>query len=237
MSANRYFIDQRLEEGETLELQGKEFRHAQLVMRRETGNSVALVNGRGQLAQARVLENRKTSIVLKIEQSVIVAPPKHELILVQGIVRWEALCWIVEKATEIGVTQIGFAGQKDSTISPSRLQRLRNIAIAAIKQSNNLHLPRIGPEQMWNAWTFSASTQIFCANPLGPKLVDHSNLALDGDCALLIGPEKGFSKDDLTYFSTLNVKSTWLSAHTLRSETAAICGLFLLKIAQERFKL
>ena len=224
MPAYCYFREGDLTPQTRVMLTGAEGHHATRVMRRSRGDEITLINGRGQSASARVLEHGRDTLLCEIINAVSHSH-RYYVALVQGIVRWEALCWIVEKATELGVAHIGLAlRDKDRTLSDAKQEHLRKIAIAALKQSGNYHLPIIGPIKPLEQWQFPLDTELYFADPCANHQIIVKG-QLEQKRVLFVGPESGFTEKERHYLCNSGAKGICLSSSILRSETAAICGL------------
>ncbi|MBA3815357.1 MAG: 16S rRNA (uracil(1498)-N(3))-methyltransferase, partial [Parachlamydiaceae bacterium] len=144
MPAERYYFPKELQEGNTITLDGVEFHHLINVMRNRVNDSVELINGLGQLAKAKITQLEKKCGYLQVET--IFQEPQLEkpLILAQAIPRLSKLEIILEKATELGMTEVWLFPSSHSEkkeFSENQSDRLRTILIAAMKQSGRLFLP------------------------------------------------------------------------------------------------
>src|SRR3989338_8486848 len=146
MPHERFFVDSPLTEGEQVHLVDTEFHHLYHVMRAREGDQLELVNGKNQLAIATVLEMQKKSALLGVDS--VTEPPltKPILILAQAIPRFNRLEYIVEKGTELDVSQFwlfpGLLSEKKA-FSPHQPQRMEQIMKSALKQCGRLDLPSI----------------------------------------------------------------------------------------------
>ena len=137
--------------------------------------------------------------------------------------------WLVEKATELGMTKMSLLRCQFSERKAINLERLQKIAIAAMKQSKRYYLPVI-EEQV-------SFADFIKANPVGsiahcydsPKK-KVNGLLLKGP--LLIGPEGDFSVDEVALAENSGYSSISLGDYRLRTETAALLAVFHASIAQ-----
>jgi 16S rRNA (uracil1498-N3)-methyltransferase len=218
---NRYFTSDPLQQ--TAILTGPEFQHLTRVMRAKEGDTVELVNGQGDLALATIDTLTKRSATLTLSQTTT-AEPDPPLILAQALPRPNRLATIREKGTELGATAfLLFPGQRSERTTTS-LERAHAITIAALKQSGRLHLPTIELRPPLLEWT-TLPTPAFVADlhattPLQPT----------SPATVFIGPESGFTLDELTHLTTLGATPVRLHRNTLRTDTAALAALTLLSI-------
>src|SRR5579862_10014163 len=103
MPHNRYYLDTPFQENKTVTLADEEFHHLSRVLRARVGDKVELVNGRGQLAHAHLMELTKKEARLGIK-AIEESKQKPPLILAQALTRMNHLEWIIEKGTELGTT-------------------------------------------------------------------------------------------------------------------------------------
>lgn len=223
MPADRFFAPVSLKNNLTLE--GQEFHHLAKVMRVRLGETIELVNGQGEFAEAEVISLNKTNCELKILSHKKVPPPDQALILALALTRPASLEWTLEKATELGVTEIWlFPGERSEKkeLSTSQRHRLETIVINALKQCGRLYLPKIILKPSLDHWQPPSGSLFFgdfsTTTPLkGP---------FDKTVTLFIGPEKGFSPaETLCLREKFKAHPISLHENTLRAETAAITVL------------
>lgn len=198
MPAERFFLDASYSEGLSLYLEGQEFHHLTHVMRGKVGESLELVNGRGELAVAAIQKIEKKQALLHIEKVQREPAPSFEVILAQGMPRLNRLDFILEKGTEFGMTQLWLFPAKFSerkTLTDHQLERMRAITIAAMKQCGRLHLPTIALHPPLEKWVQCPYPSFFGdVSSEAPVFIDswkHSKGIL-----FFVGPESGFSEDE-----------------------------------------
>src|ERR1700744_4864008 len=106
MPAYRYYVDRDLTVDQKIALQDEEFHHLVHVMRAKVDSQIEVVNGKGSLAIAKVLEIQRKEVFLKIVSTHQIKEAKFSLILAQGIPKAPRLELILEKGTELGMTEI-----------------------------------------------------------------------------------------------------------------------------------
>src|ERR1700733_2415277 len=105
MPIYRYFLDSPLKERTDVVLEEDEAHHLLHVTKLEVGDACEVVNGKNQLALARVKGIEKRRVTLHIESVTTKSAPSQTLILAQALVRQNRLDTILEKGTELGVTE------------------------------------------------------------------------------------------------------------------------------------
>jgi 16S rRNA (uracil1498-N3)-methyltransferase len=234
MPHNRYYLDADFLENEPVSMSGDESHHLIRVLRARPGEKVELVNGRGQLAQATVKEVAKHSAELMIG-SVVQENPKPPLILAMGLPRMNHLEWVIEKGTELNATAFwlfpGIHSEKE-TLSDSQSERLKHLAISAMKQCGRLDLPTIELKPPLLKWTPQAGTLLFGDTAEdAPYLWDLPlKKPLASPVIVFIGPEKGFDSREREFLlSTMQAKGIRLHPNILRTETAPLVALSLIQ--------
>lgn len=231
MPINRYFTETDLTSVNCISIQRAEKQHATRVMRREQGDKLELIDGRGNLARAEIISVDRSELLVKIEEVISLPRPTRELELVQLVPRWERLCWIIEKATELGVSKITLVTGSRKNCGISKPNRLRNLAIAALKQSGQLYLPELKISRELEFWPeLQKPRALFYADQNSELSISDLPDTRPYVCALVVGAEEGFQSQHLETLKRSSARGLGLGDLTLRSETAAICGLFALNI-------
>ena len=216
-------------QGNTICLTGDDARHCAKVLRKRPGDSILLTDGCGTLAQASLTHVSPTDCVAEVAERKLVPPRSISLHLaVAPTKNADPMEWLVEKAVELGVERISFIICDHSERRKIDLDRMRRIAIAALKQSQTAWLPELQvisfsdfvhqadlPARRYVAW---------CDDQNTAQLVDET--WHDEEVLLLIGPEGDFSTEEINLCKSLDYKEIKLGSRRLRTETAALYGCF-----------
>jgi len=216
-------------QGNVATLSEEEARHCAQVLRMRTGDEVEVVDGSGLMANGTLVEvNKKTVVISLSEKKEEWLKPKVNVHLAisptKNIDRME---WLVEKAVEIGVSEISFLLCQHSERKRIRLDRLEKRAIAAMKQSRRAYLPQLReliPFGKWMEQQEGGQGQKFiahCEEALPHHLVDQYQTGQD--VTILIGPEGDFSPAEIKMALDQGFEGITLGDMRLRTETA---GLF-----------
>lgn len=233
MPVDRYFVESALKAGERVELDEGEARHLVKVVRGRPGDQVELVNGRGQLAIARVAESRKEQCYLTVVSVEKRADPPPRLVLAIALPRPNRLDTVLEKATELGASDFwlfpGERSEKRDPLSESQLRRLRAVTIAAMKQSGRLSLPGIEQLPALEKWQQLPNLAYFgdvrpTAPPLLTRLPKSAHIQ---EIALVTGPEGGLTEREIALLEGMGAQGVSLHHNTLRADTAPIVALTL----------
>lgn len=236
MPHERFFTDQPLEKHVSLE--EAEFHHLCRVMRARVGDEIELVNGKNALANAKITAIGKRHVELEITQVVHVPPAKRPLILAQGIPKLNRLEMILEKGTELGVSEFwlfpGMHSEKEA-FSANQQKRMELILIAAMKQCGRLDLPVIIHKPPLLQWKQCPGTLFFGdTSNEAPWIWKHPiPLKENSGIVLFIGPESGFDSREVSHLQgALGAHGVKLHSNILRTDTASITGLSLLQLLE-----
>ncbi|MBA3602537.1 MAG: 16S rRNA (uracil(1498)-N(3))-methyltransferase [Parachlamydiaceae bacterium] len=234
MPKERYFVPQELLLHEDISLDGTEMHHLVTVMRSKNGDVAELVNGHGVCAQAKIVQVEKKRVILNIEDLFISQKSTTEIILAQAIPKLNRLDFIIEKGTELGMTQIWLfpseRGEK-KTLSPTQLERLHHLSVAAMKQCGRLFLPEIKELPPLSQWLRAAEADPLyfgSLDPQAPLFLEALTQSSSSNAIFCVGPESGFSANEEKILIGLGAIGTKLNNHILRTETAAIAALVLM---------
>lgn len=209
-----------------VQLAGAEAHHLADVLRSQPGDVVILFDGTGQQAQARVESITKRGIDLQIlEVEVIPADPGPSLVLATAVPKGDRCDWLVEKATELGVSQWIPLLLERSVVKPGsgKLEKLRLAVIAACKQSGRAHALRISDPQLWGDFLRErpADSTLTLCDPTGER---HHTSPSEPVSAryFAIGPEGGFTAEEIQLGKEAGGIVRSLGRNILRIETAAL---------------
>lgn len=233
MPVERYFLNEPLAAGDQKSLKEGEFHHLAHVIRTRVGEEVELVNGQGSLAVAVVESINKSQAALTIVSAHQEAPPKVRLILAQALPKPNRLDFILEKGTELGVTDFWlFPGHYSpkKEMFPNQIERAQTLTIAALKQCGRLYTPHVEIKPPLSKWTSLEGAAFFGdVNPAAPPFARHwQNWSGQETYIWLIGPESGFSSEEEDKMRALGAKGVKLHANILRTDTAALTAMALL---------
>ncbi len=226
MPIERYYTKKALVVGETI-LEGEELNHLN-VMRMRPGESLELVDGCGGLATAELTHLSKKTARLQIK-SIQYAPLSPPIILAQAMPQKAHLEWILEKGTELGVTEFwlfpGMLSEKKE-LKSAQEERMQKILISAMKQCGRLDRPTIHIKPALAEW--SSCKERILYGSIDPKAPPLLSLKPSSPCIFCVGPEKGFHKEELLHLKRLGSEAVSLNRNILRVETAAITAAALL---------
>lgn len=232
----RFFSPVPLKLGVHLDLPLETARHIQ-VMRLQPGKHVTLFDGLGGEYGACIVAMTRNSVHASIDTHEAIereSPVVSQLVI--GMPANERMDWLVEKATELGVSRITplMTAHGVLRLSPERTLKRQlhwlGIAQSACAQSGRNTLPSIDVAQSWGEWVSA-----WPANPSQHKWVlslgaqaaalPVLNLSEKPSVALLIGPEGGLSREEESQSMELGFMPVSLGTRVLRAETAPLAVL------------
>jgi 16S rRNA (uracil1498-N3)-methyltransferase len=236
MARRRFFVPQ-VRRG-AAELTGEEAEHLVRVLRAEVGQ-VYEISDNSNLYLAEVEIARKSLVSFKILEELPSPPSEAEIVLVPALIKFDRFEWMVEKATELGVTEIRpFEATRSerglAQAAVKRRQRWEKIAQEASQQARRVRLPAIA-----EAVSFPEATHL----QAGVKLMldEESDVAIwrcfpemrtaIDRIALLLGPEGGFTEEERESANAKGWRSCSLGGTILRAETAAAAGVSVVRAA------
>ncbi len=233
MPHNRYFYPEDLAENALVTLSGEEGHHLVRVSRARLAEQIELVNGQGQLAKATIVSLSKQGAELSVDH-VIQEDARPPVILALGISRMNHLEWIIEKGTELDATAFwlfpGRLSEKDS-LSDNQQERLRHLAIAAMKQCGRWDLPTIELKSPLLQWTPISGTLLFGDLADDAPFIGDLSISFKPPVIWFIGPEKGFDETERAFLlNSMKAKGVRLHRNILRAETAPLVALSITKL-------
>lgn len=217
----------------TLPLCEEESAHCVRVLRHRAGDEVWVTDGQGTLYRCRIDVANSKACELTVLESEVKPPFAHYLHMAvaptKNIDRFE---WFVEKATELGVSEITPIICEHSERTKVRLDRLERLVTAAAKQSLKCHLPKLNePCTASELIAASAEQQRFILH-CGEGEKSHLFNEVQTRCStlVLIGPEGDFSKAEVEKALAKGFKEATLGEERLRTETAALAACHIVDL-------
>lgn len=230
--ADRFYTNSALGPGPFV-LQGAEAHHLATVRRFRTGDRVILFNGDGQEYPAEIVSADRKSVALNV---VAVERPLREppfrLIVASVLPKGDRGDFLIEKLTELGVTELVPLRTERAVVLPreNKLERLQRVVVEASKQCGRNVLMRIRELAEWNEFCRRAELpplRLLAHTADGEMLPDEIGTC---DVCCAVGPEGGFTDGETAAGRAAGWRSVSLGPRILRVETAAIalavaCGL------------
>ncbi len=225
-------------------LTGPEMHHLAHVFRARVGMEVTLFDGSGVEFACRVLSVGRSEIGLEVFES---SEPQRELsvaiTLGVALPKGDRQTWLVEKAVELGVKRLIPIRSDRSVALPSRQvsDRLRRTVLQASKQCGRNLLMEIGESisanELLTATQDGARRILAHPDPHAAHLTEFNWQPPIGEIVLAVGPEGGFTKEEVDMAQQCGWQTATLGPRKLRVETAAlsiVAGIALLADSSRR---
>ncbi len=227
----------RKENGQVV-LEGDEFNHLKNVLRLGVGAEILVSLGDENEYACEVESLEKRSAICKIiGKKVCAGNPKKNIVLFQAITKREKFEFIVQKATEIGVSKIvPFVSQHVvAKVTENKMDRLNAIAINACKQCERTIPPQICEPLAFDdvLKTFKDFDVVLFANERAEKSDKTKDLSKAKNIAIIVGSEGGFDAKEKDKFIAAGVTTISLGKRILRCETASVAMMSLVSILSE----
>lgn len=229
-----FYYSDNLKEGLVIDItDDNEVRHALKSLRKQVGDEVRVVNGKGQAFYAEITETLKKSFKIKLlSEDCKETEYKRRLFIAIGLLnKQNKFKLIAEKLTELGVSGIIPFITERTQFPDKKVGDLKSVAVSAIKQCGGKKLPEIFDTTDVNGLVSLAmkfDKKYFC-HPEGESIssIDYR----EEDILLVIGPEGGFTCEEVKFFENADFERIGLGKRILRTETAALsaAALFLIK--------
>ena len=220
------------------QITGNDVRHMRKVLRHEPGDQVLLIDGSG-FEYPAVIEtiSKDTATFLIIEKKQADTASPLELVVAQGFLKDKKMDTIIRHLTELGLSRWiplisdRSVARPDENRVAERMRRWENIAIESLKQCGLSKLPVISPLMTFEELVNSPEDydgKIICWEEEKVPLAG-LHPGKPQKILLVIGPEGGFSPEEIKYSQPADFKSISLGPRILRAETAAIAACTLVQ--------
>ena len=245
--SDRFFVDGPLDLGDVA-LTGPEAHHLTAVRRFAVGDIVTLFNGDGREHRARVVEIGKKSVALQVTG---VESPNRELgfslHVASALPKGDRGDFLIEKLTELGVTDFTPLETQRGIVkaSEAKADKLRRAVIEASKQCGRNFLMLVHSPARWLDWCRAQSGRRLIAHPGDPEAQARdsagASLALralpsfdaSDRVTIAVGPEGGFSEQELQAARAAGWEMLALGPRILRVETAAVAAAAVLGLTRK----
>ena len=243
MRLTRVYVDGPLSPGARVTLAGSAARHVTHVLRLRPGQALTLFNGRGgeYAATIEALHGKKVTVAVG-EPRALERESPLELTLAQGVSRGERMDFIVQKATELGVSRIVPLLTERTVVrlgtaeGERKLEHWRAIAVAACEQSGRNRLPQLEPPRPLSQLLRDGAGASGAKPAISLLLSPRAAARLDEvpgpahSVTVLIGPEGGLSDAEQQAAAAAGFLPVSLGPRILRTETAALAALTVLQL-------
>jgi 16S rRNA (uracil1498-N3)-methyltransferase len=215
--------------------------HVRDSLRVHEGDTLLVGDGRGRRYRVAVTGVAKHELTARILDAFVQPPRKiPSIILAQALLKGDKMDWVIQKATELGAQTILPLQTRNSVVQPkaerivAQVARWRRIALEAAQQSEQWSVPTVATPQALVAYCSTAtSTLRVILAERRDNSASFENLTLpnrqDASVTVLVGPEGGWSQEDVAAAEQAGFLPVTLGRAILRAETAAIAAMSILQ--------
>lgn len=233
----RFILEPGVILSDTMQLDGALFHHIVNVLRMQEGDRLELTDANGDSRYAGIISVSDKSLTLNLDSETRKAPCRISITLYQSLPKGEKTEFIIQKAVELGVSRIILFPSIRSVVKihdsklHSRLERYRKISAEAARQSLSIPSEICYYPSLNKALESSDESVRIAAFEEESLITLHDVLSVETplSAAVLIGPEGGFTKEEIESASAFGFQSVSLGRRILRTETAGLAVLSILQ--------
>lgn len=227
------FYQPKLVEG-FLQLDLEESAHATRVLRYTPGKNILVTDGQGTIYDCQITSTAGKGCTFEVISKEYMDAPKHFIhIAIAPTKSADRTEWFVEKCTELGIQKISFIQTQHSERTKVNLERVKKVAIAALKQSGQAWLPQLDGMNSFLETLNGKEDRKFIASASSKGSEMLFTLAKKHKSYIvLIGPEGDFSPEEIQQAERSGFQIISLGPNTLRTETAGIVACHILNLRQ-----
>ncbi len=205
----------------------KESGHIIKVLRKKIGDNLNITNGKGILFSAVIKSDNHNKCIAEITEYKISPAPDYRLhLVVAPTKRNERFEWFLEKATEIGLSEITPIICEHSERRKVNIERFERVVQSALKQSLQTYIPQVNPAISFKDFIAQQHLEeryiAHCEED--QKILLRDAITPKTDVEILIGPEGDFSRSEIETALKHHFKPVSLGHNRLRTETAALAA-------------
>lgn len=226
---------------DTATITGDDAHHITSVLRLRVGDWIVLTDGEGHRWRSKLTEVGKKQITAHLTEPLQQPEQKTSITLAQSVIKPDRMEWVIQKSVELGCAKIipitterTIPRLKNET-SEKKISRWQKIAIEAMKQCGASYTPVISELSNFKDLIIKSKNYskaiLFFEGEDKARLRDifNSEDLKEENILIIIGPEGGFSKEEIDLARATGVVTAGLGPLILRVETAAIASLTLVQ--------
>lgn len=236
----QFFVEPGQITAQEAEITGGDVNHIRNVLRMKAGEQVRISDQQGQDFLCRIEKLEESRILLRIQEKCQGTEPPIKITLFQGLPKGDKMELIIQKAVELGVYEIIPVACKRAVVkldgkkAAAKTARWQGIAEAAAKQSRRGIIPRVKEVMSFQeavAYSGCASVRMIpyeLAQGMDRTKELINSLRPGEDIAVFIGPEGGFSGEEIQQAVCAGINPVTLGKRILRTETAGMTVLSII---------
>lgn len=203
-------------------------KHLSKSLRKKVGDIIRITNGNGLEIKGKIIrlgKNIKVNVINRVKHKkkdllihIAMSPLKNQS-------RFE---WFVEKSTEIGISEITPLITKFSEKKKVNVSRLNKIVISSMKQSNQFYLPKVNQITSFDEFLKLNKDYKFIAHLKNNNRFNKKSIGNKDKIVVMIGPEGGFSKEEILKANKEKIKEISFGKNRFRSETAGVFAVSII---------
>lgn len=208
-----------------VKINDEEQQHIVKVLRMKEGEEIFVTDGKGNLAKGKlVFEGKKVSLNVTEVQEYFPNLTKQLHIAIAPTKNIDRIEFFVEKATEMGISEITILNTEKTERKNLNIEKLRKQAVAASKQSLRFFFPKINDITKLSDFIKNVNPEMtFVAHcDVAFERINLSEIPELPNPTFLIGPEGDFSEKEIKMLAEKSIKAVSLGHQRLRTETAGI---------------
>jgi 16S rRNA (uracil1498-N3)-methyltransferase len=238
----RFFVSPEAFERQPVILTGPQAHQIRRVLRMRLGERAVLLNGRGWACEGLLIAVTETDVRFQVSQRWQESgEPRTQITLLQAVLKGERFGWVLQKGTEVGVSAfMPMICERnvvdDMEAVEDKRERWERIIQEAAEQSGRAFLPQLLPAQLFQQAVQPGSLpgKAAAAAPLRLLLWEgEQEASLNGALAgcnftsgariqVLVGPEGGFTEEEVRLARSYGIRTITLGPRTLRADTAGV---------------
>ena len=209
-------------------------KHIVQVLRMKNGEQLQLTNGKGDVFTCEITDNNRKRCAVKILQTTNSKPQTANISIAISLIKNNSRFeWFLEKATEIGVSEIIPLICTRTEKTAFKPDRLKSILISAMLQSQQCWLPVLHEPVKFDKLVVASRHQqkfiAHCIDEEKRRLADLNSQSLNSKI-ILVGPEGDFTQEEVDLTLQHHFSAVTLGETRLRTETAGMVAAVLLKM-------
>jgi 16S rRNA (uracil1498-N3)-methyltransferase len=222
------FYSEFNENNDTIDVNDIDSKHLVRSLRKKNGDEISFTNGNGLSCKTKIIEiGKKVKVeILSFKKEALSNEKIH--IAISPLKNSSRFEWFLEKATEIGVREITPIITRYSEKKKINFDRAERVLISSMKQSYQFYKPKINSIINFSDFLIQNNDFKIIANLKTNRLIKANDIKSNNIC-LMIGPEGGFSEEEIIEARDNNILEISLGKNRLRSETAAVHSLSTIK--------
>lgn len=221
-----YYSETEKFSGNSVTINGDDFRHITKVMRHSTGDEIYVTNGGGKIFQSEISSVGKTDLTALVKKEYSYENKFRDITFcIPRLKNPDRFEFMIEKSVELGITNFLVFDSERAVAKTSRIQRWNKIALAAMKQSLRSYLPEIKEANSLKE-VVKHKVEIILFEQNAEKNISSLKIVPGKKYFFIFGPEGGLGDEELKLVDKGHIYN--LTENRLRTETAvAMCAAVL----------